>query len=858
MKTKRLQCKIRRLFCKLGLATAIFWGSNSVAQAQLGVNWMKTFVFGTDTGVYTLQDRASSIVQINENELMYTGQSASSPIIGRVSLEDGTELNSQFFYSQFAYNYGYPGSKIIKTQEGGNNGETMVLAQKVDTIIPHYSLWLIKVDANGDTIWTAEHTSSIVNETIYYKDLVQDQDNNYLVSAEINSFNPARYFAKFSSSGDLIWEKLYPFDFSNNNVFTHMEFVEDINGYFWVVDAMVDSSNSDNYQNLLLWNLDVNGDTNFTKRVLVSDYNYLPIHVVKSSNDEIMILGQNVNYPESIYDLSLMKLDMNGDLIWEQSYDIQTEYPGLMDQKLLELGDQQGYLILYTVANNSDQGYWYASSILTVDVNGDSIGLTDVFHPDMLDYPAGCFGRDIIETNNGGFVIAGQCSSEIDSVSSYVCIMGLDSSAYNPCQASFEYEILDEEYGLVGITNTSTGGYVDALMHYGDNEIWWEDNWETITDSIEHYYFYTDTNYTVTLMLQNYSGQVCDSISQVVSLVSDSVWPGDANNDGVVTAEDVFPIGLGYETTGSVRQGASNVWFGQPANDWSQNFTSGSNYKYADCNGDGIINNDDTTAILLNFGLIHNKTEDNTTTTDPTLYYEIPTDTAFAGMALSIPVMLGDMDIPVENAYGISFAIVYDPSLVDSSSVHLSFENSWLGNLNEDMITVQKNFSMEGELHVGMVRTDQQNIASAFGQIATLQIIMDENLTGKNENLYVDLLLSFSNIHAISADESLIAINSNPSTVVVTDVVSGIKEIELNNDILVYPQPATNQLYISSNESLNKLEIIDVNGCMILQKNLGINNTIHKLDINTISEGLYFVKVYSIDNQVKVKKVIIQ
>ncbi|MFQ5605188.1 MAG: hypothetical protein ACE5HS_18130, partial [bacterium] len=41
------------------------------------------------------------------------------------------------------------------------------------------------------------------------------------------------------------------------------------------------------------------------------------------------------------------------------------------------------------------------------------------------------------------------------------------------------------------------------------------------------------------------------------------VWPGDTNNDGVVNAADVLPVGLHFGKTGPTRSGASLSWSGQ-------------------------------------------------------------------------------------------------------------------------------------------------------------------------------------------------------------------------------------------------------------------------------------------------------
>ncbi|MFM2048064.1 MAG: hypothetical protein RI955_612, partial [Bacteroidota bacterium] len=91
-----------------------------------------------------------------------------------------------------------------------------------------------------------------------------------------------------------------------------------------------------------------------------------------------------------------------------------------------------------------------------------------------------------------------------------------------------------------------------------------------------------------------------------VNRPSDCVWPGDANSDLVADNLDIFPIGLLNGTTGPVRNNASLIWIDQPATTFG---TTASGFtvdaKHADCNGDGIIDGNDTTAILQNYGSTH-------------------------------------------------------------------------------------------------------------------------------------------------------------------------------------------------------------------------------------------------------------
>ncbi len=82
------------------------------------------------------------------------------------------------------------------------------------------------------------------------------------------------------------------------------------------------------------------------------------------------------------------------------------------------------------------------------------------------------------------------------------------------------------------------------------------------------------------------------------------VFPGDCNNDGVVSGTDVLPIGLFYsqERPAENKPGIQpNVYHREP---WATD--SGTPKRiYADANGDGVINASDVLAIGFNYGKTH-------------------------------------------------------------------------------------------------------------------------------------------------------------------------------------------------------------------------------------------------------------
>ena len=79
------------------------------------------------------------------------------------------------------------------------------------------------------------------------------------------------------------------------------------------------------------------------------------------------------------------------------------------------------------------------------------------------------------------------------------------------------------------------------------------------------------------------------------------VFPGDANNDGIVNEVDVLPLGVYWMTAGHEREGDDPTgWFIQPAHSWDELAAT-----YADCNGDGEVNDGDLGVIESNWGLTH-------------------------------------------------------------------------------------------------------------------------------------------------------------------------------------------------------------------------------------------------------------
>ncbi|MEO0474060.1 MAG: hypothetical protein AAF206_30910, partial [Bacteroidota bacterium] len=210
---------------------------------------------------------------------------------------------------------------------------------------------------------------------------------------------------------------------------------------------------------------------------------------------------------------------------------------------------------------------------------------------------------------------------------------------------------------------------------------------------------------------------------------TDSVWPGDTDYDGIANNFDLLPIGLAYNDMGLTRPNASLSWIGQPAQDWNTSLPSGLDKKHVDVDGNGTIDAADTMGIFLNYGLTHNKFGGGSKTGLP-IFLSFEDDTLFAGDTTDVIIHLGTDSLPADSVYGLAFSVMYDSSLIDPFNISVSYTNSWLGNNDVNMLSMERNFPNEEQIDFALTRIDQTNM-NGYGEIGRMTIIMVDDLTAK-------------------------------------------------------------------------------------------------------------------------------
>ena len=163
-------------------------------------------------------------------------------------------------------------------------------------------------------------------------------------------------------------------------------------------------------------------------------------------------------------------------------------------------------------------------------------------------------------------------------------------------------------------------------------------------------------------------------LPQIV-LAQEVVWPGDVTNNGVVNEVDLLYLGYAYGAEGTPRDSTTVVWEGQTIPFvWQDTFPNGLNFAYADCNGDGIINDDDIQVITNNLSLTHADVifmPDELLVGIPGIHprFLVPPGKAKIkkGQTTTVDIFLGSEDLPIDSILGISFVVTLDSLFFDLS-----------------------------------------------------------------------------------------------------------------------------------------------------------------------------------------------
>lgn len=357
----------------------------------------------------------------------------------------------------------------------------------------------------------------------------------------------------------------------------------------------------------------------------------------------------------------------------------------------------------------------------------------------------------------------------------------------------------------------------------------------------------------ITVQANDYEACSATTTFEVPNCDDDEVWPGDTDNSNQANHIDLLNIGLAFGAEGAARMDvdATIEWRGVRAQNWTGYFPNGLNYKFADANGDGIVNEADVNVILQNYGREHGPVDSIPlvvgTDEDPILLVDLPESGELPnGTAFTVPIVLGQQGQLAQEVYGIAFTIEFDPEVINPESISVDVPSSWMGRLNDNLITIQKVYPEAGIAHIAISRTDHRSI-SGYGTVALFSGIIDDIL-GHHQ-----MRIEVKDIHAINDKSKIIPIRTSVSTVGISSTPTSTKEVDDYNSIKVFPNPTdgTLELYNQMQTPIEQVELFHTNGQLIRR----IQQPGNQLSLHDLKAGVYMLRI-QVGDQTYLRRVV--
>ncbi len=326
------------------------------------------------------------------------------------------------------------------------------------------------------------------------------------------------------------------------------------------------------------------------------------------------------------------------------------------------------------------------------------------------------------------------------------------------------------------------------------------------------------------------------------------VWPGDANSDGIADNLDVLELGLHFTQTGAARTPTSNNWQSYYANNWAGLITNGKNLSHSDCNGSGLIDQDDTLAIFNNYGFLHAFKENSQTITNPQLHIMPDQTFVIKGNWGSASIYFGDSLNPINNVNGLAYTMAFDKTYIEQDSVYIKYPTSFLNTNNQNLNFRKRNFN-NGVIYTATTHTNNLNV-SGYGKVATFYFKVKSSLT-------IDTAFNMNILQAnqSSANGVITPLTVGSASLLAIGATVNMKENSKATNISIYPNPTKNTLRINSSKDILKIEVLSITGQILLNET-GKGNS-QQINLEMFANGTYFIKVYS-TNEPAVQKIIIK
>jgi len=399
-----------------------------------------------------------------------------------------------------------------------------------------------------------------------------------------------------------------------------------------------------------------------------------------------------------------------------------------------------------------------------------------------------------------------------------------------PNSVKYNLSIIDSNY--IMITDTVLSSYIDYFQYYGRDS----------------------------------SGNIDSAIvSFEKKILTGDMYPGDANNDNLVNHFDLFPIGLMYNKYGDPRHNLDTGISFTPkkVNNWL--FQSGTiNAKFADIDGNSVINDRDYKVFQSNIGLSRGTYTPKLSDTTGALISSIKVvelfsrDTIYFGaLDTMISFKIQTQSSSSVGSYGLGFSLsVLSQNNTLGDTLYAKYRYNadvsvWNNNLNQ--LSVVEKITKPLFTNVAFCRNNQTN-GGLGGEAGVVEVMVEDVLIGmKNYDDIRRIKINLSDVALIDNNYNYLPIKPISKTVYLRKLSSSIVNSQVAEKIIAYPTLVEDLLIVEKlNPKALNFEIYNSIGQVI---KTGILNA-HKTIIDNIewSPGIYLLKIENSNEVIRLKK----
>ena len=310
--------------------------------------------------------------------------------------------------------YGGNREDIARSVQQTSDGGYVVVGSTQSFGLGYRDVWLLKTDANGDTLWTKTYGWHNADNEGY--SVQQTSDGGYIIGGwTVGNM----LLIKTDANGDTLWLREYGTDHTSYGFS-----VQQTSDGGYITAGSYCPETFDFY----VVKTDSDGDTTWS--VIYGGFNYDRLYSVKQTSDGGYIAAGGIDMPydgRQTPDICLMKIDSLGGIEWTRTY-----------------GDPFCDDVAYSVIETEDHEY-----VLTGRAYSDSLGEFDTFllKTDSLGHEiwsttyigSGVDWSHCVEaTSDGGYIIAGWVSTYTNSYDVWLIKTAPDTLAVQENQVSHQ------------------------------------------------------------------------------------------------------------------------------------------------------------------------------------------------------------------------------------------------------------------------------------------------------------------------------------------------------------------------------------------------------------------------------------